>query len=141
LRGEQSAAEAARRHGISGTSIGKYEDQLLEGPERLGAKRGLTGREAQLEAHVDELTRALARRTSSSGWQSAGGGAGVPMSSWSLFGPKRACRSADSVGSPGSTARPGIAARPASYTSRRGLRTTVSLGPQRNGLSGPSRDG
>jgi transposase len=63
LSGESSMAEAARRHGISETSIGKWKEQFV-----LGGRQGLetgagttkpTGREAQLEAPVDELTRAL----------------------------------------------------------------------------------
>ena len=62
LSGESSIAQAARRHGISETSIGKWKEQFL-----LGGRQGLeqgqssrpTGREAQLEADVDELTRAL----------------------------------------------------------------------------------
>jgi transposase len=64
LRGELSAAEAARRHGISETSIGKWKEQFLEaGKTGLaaanGPRRGPSGREAQLAAQVDELTRAL----------------------------------------------------------------------------------
>ena len=63
LSGESSIAEAARRHGISETSIGKWKEQFV-----LGGRQGLehgagttkpTGREAQLEAEVDDLTRAL----------------------------------------------------------------------------------
>lgn len=63
LSGETSQAEAARRHGISETSIGKWKEQFV-----LGGRQGLehgagatkpTGREAQLEGEVDELTRAL----------------------------------------------------------------------------------
>lgn len=62
LGGELTAAEAARRHGISETSIGKWKDQFIAaGKAGLQAKerRGPTGREAQLAAEVDELTRAL----------------------------------------------------------------------------------
>jgi transposase len=63
ISGETSQAEAARRHGVSETSIGKWKDQFLQ-----GGKAGLqqpaggtkpTGREHQLEAEVDDLTRAL----------------------------------------------------------------------------------
>jgi transposase len=63
LSGECSQAEAARRHGISETSIGKWREQFV-----VGGKAGLaqgggvvkpTGREAQQAAEIDELTRAL----------------------------------------------------------------------------------
>ena len=63
LSGESSQAEAARRHGISETSIGKWKEQFLSGgkdalehPNRAGRP---TGREAQLLSEVDDLTRAL----------------------------------------------------------------------------------
>src|SRR3712207_2787752 len=62
LRGESSIAEAARRNGVSETSIGKWKEQFLEaGKEGLEAKerRGPSGEEARLHAQVDELTRAL----------------------------------------------------------------------------------
>ncbi len=63
LRGETSAAEAARRHGVSETSIGKWKEQFL-----LGGRSGLesgsstakaTGREARMAEEIDDLTRAL----------------------------------------------------------------------------------
>ncbi|UTI63316.1 helix-turn-helix domain-containing protein [Paraconexibacter antarcticus] len=63
LSGESTQAEAARRHGVSETSIGKWKDQFV-----LGGRSGLehgptagkpTGREARLEEQVDDLTRAL----------------------------------------------------------------------------------
>lgn len=63
LSGESSIAEAARRHGISETSIGKWKEQFLHGGRdglTQGGRQGKpTGREAQLEAEVDDLTRAL----------------------------------------------------------------------------------
>jgi len=63
LSGESSQAEAARRHGISETSIGRWKEQFLEGGrhglEQGGRAAKPTGREAQLEAEVDDLTRAL----------------------------------------------------------------------------------
>jgi len=49
LSGEVSTAEAARRHGISETSIGNCKQQSLEagrGGLEAGVKRGPTGREA-----------------------------------------------------------------------------------------------
>lgn len=63
LSGETSMAEAARRHGISQTSIGKWREQFLAGG-RDGLQHGSsagkpTGREARLVEEVDDLTRAL----------------------------------------------------------------------------------
>jgi transposase len=61
LRGESTQAEAARRHAISETLIGKWREQFL-----LGGRQGLetgssaakpTGQEARLAD--DDLTRAL----------------------------------------------------------------------------------
>lgn len=63
LSGESSQAEAARRHGVSETSIGKWKEQFLSaGRDGLvhGDRAGKpTGREQQLLAEVDDLTRAL----------------------------------------------------------------------------------
>ena len=61
LAGEVSIAEAARRERVSETSIGKWKAEFLEaGKTALTAGRsGSTPREAQLEAEVDDLTRAL----------------------------------------------------------------------------------
>ncbi|NLJ53455.1 MAG: helix-turn-helix domain-containing protein [Intrasporangiaceae bacterium] len=61
LAGEVSIAEAARRERVSETSIGKCKAEFLEaGKTALTAGRsGPTSREAQLEAEVDDLTRAL----------------------------------------------------------------------------------
>lgn len=63
LSGESTQAEAARRHGISETSIGKWKEQFVAGG-RGGLEHGAsaakpTGREARLEEQVDDLTRAL----------------------------------------------------------------------------------
>jgi transposase len=83
---EMTAAEAARRHGISETSIGKWKDQFLAGG-RAGleapARRGPSGREARLEAQVDELTRALGEAHVELRVLKRGGPAGFPSSSWS----------------------------------------------------------
>ena len=79
-------AEAARRHGVSETSIGKRKEQVVEaGRQGLEAKerRGLTGREAQLEAQVDELTRALGEAHVELRVLKRGGPAGFPSQSWS----------------------------------------------------------
>ena len=61
LAGEVSMAEAARREKVSETSIGKWKAEFLEaGKTALTAGRsGPSSREAQLEAEVDDLTRAL----------------------------------------------------------------------------------
>ena len=63
VAGETTQAEAARRHGVSETSIGKWKDQFLQaGKAGLAHPAGgvkPTGREQQLEAEVDDLTRAL----------------------------------------------------------------------------------
>ena len=63
LSGESSQAEAARRHEISETSIGKWKEQFLDGG-RHGLEHGAaaakpTGREARMAEEIDELTRAL----------------------------------------------------------------------------------
>jgi transposase len=63
LRGESSQAEAARRHGISETSIGKWREQFLAGGREAlehGERAGRpSGREARLAEEIDDLTRAL----------------------------------------------------------------------------------
>src|SRR6476620_7706036 len=63
LAGESTQAEAARRHGISETSIGKWKEQVLcagrEGLERGDRAGRPSGREARLLEEVDDLTRAL----------------------------------------------------------------------------------
>lgn len=63
LGGERTQAEAARRHGISQTSIGKWREQFtLAGREGLAQGASATrpsGREARLVDEVDDLTRAL----------------------------------------------------------------------------------
>ncbi len=63
LSGEASKAEAARRHGISETSIAKWKEQFLSGGRQgleIGEKAVRpSGRDSQLEAEVDDLTRAL----------------------------------------------------------------------------------
>ena len=62
LRGEMTGAEAARRHGVSETSIGKWKEQFIRaGREGLAAKGDgrPSGEQARLAAQVDELTRAL----------------------------------------------------------------------------------
>jgi len=62
LRGEMTGAEAACRHGVSETSIGKWKEQFVAagraGLERAGPGRA-SGEQARLEAQVDDLTHAL----------------------------------------------------------------------------------
>jgi transposase len=60
LRGEMSMAEAARRHGVSETSIGKWKDAFIRaGREGLEPKAaGPSGPAPALSAQVDELARA-----------------------------------------------------------------------------------
>jgi len=62
MRGELSIAEAARRFAASEGSIAKWRDLFVEGGVAAlqdGARRGPTGREAQLEQEVSDLTHAL----------------------------------------------------------------------------------
>jgi transposase len=63
ISSETSQAEAARRHGVSETSIGKWKEQFLQAG-RQGLEQGTTaskpsGREAQMADEIDDLTRAL----------------------------------------------------------------------------------
>lgn len=62
LRGEMTGAEAARRHGVSETSIGKWKEQFVAagraGLQSSGPAR-VSGAQARVAAQVDELTRAL----------------------------------------------------------------------------------
>ena len=61
LAGEVSIAEAARKEKVSEQSIGRWKAEFIEaGKTALTAgKTGPSTREAQLEAEVDDLTRAL----------------------------------------------------------------------------------
>ena len=63
LSGESTQAEAARRHGVSETSIGKWREQFLSGG-RDGLQQGSsvskpTGAEARMAEQIDDLTHAL----------------------------------------------------------------------------------
>jgi transposase len=63
LQGESTQAEAARRHGVSETSIGKWKEHFLTAG-RQGLEHGdragkPTGQEARLAEEIDDLTRAL----------------------------------------------------------------------------------
>lgn len=61
LSGEVSVAEAARKEKVSEQSIHRWRTEFVEaGKSALAAgKTGPSTREAQLEAEVDDLTRAL----------------------------------------------------------------------------------
>jgi transposase len=62
LRGEVSIAEAARREGVSETTIAKWRDRFVDGGQAAVAAGGRVGgssREQRLEAEIDELTSAL----------------------------------------------------------------------------------
>jgi transposase len=62
LRGEMTGAEAARRHGVSETSIGKWKEQFIAagraGLEPSGPAR-VSGEQTRLTAQVEDLTHAL----------------------------------------------------------------------------------
>jgi transposase len=61
LRGEVTIAEAARREGVSQTTIAKWRDRFLDGGQAAIAAGGRVGssREQRLETEIDELTSAL----------------------------------------------------------------------------------
>ena len=61
LRGEVTMAEAARREGVSQTSIAKWRDRFLAGGQAALAAggRGTSSRETRLTSEVEELTSAL----------------------------------------------------------------------------------
>lgn len=62
LRGELTMAEAARREGVSQTSIANWRDAFLDGGQQAVAAGGLTkptSREHQLAAENEQLAAAL----------------------------------------------------------------------------------
>lgn len=62
LRGEITIAEAARREGVSQTSIANWRDLFLEGGQQAvaaGGRAGPSSQEQHLEAEIEELTSAL----------------------------------------------------------------------------------
>jgi transposase len=62
IAGEVKVSEAARKEGVSEASIHKWKNEFLEaGRQALaaGGRSGPSGREAQLEAEVADLTQAL----------------------------------------------------------------------------------
>jgi transposase len=62
LRGEVTVAAAARREGVSETTIAKWRDRFLDGGRaaiEAGNRPGSSSRVQRLEADVAELTSAL----------------------------------------------------------------------------------
>lgn len=62
LSGEAAVADLARRHGVSETSIANWKAQFLQAGRQglqAAAKRGPSGREAELEDEVKSLTQAV----------------------------------------------------------------------------------
>lgn len=62
LSGEMTIAEAARRNKVSEQSIGRWKAQFLEGGRAgvaEGGKPGVSAREEQVQAQIEELTTAL----------------------------------------------------------------------------------
>jgi transposase len=85
LRGEVKVAEAARRHATSETSVGKWRDLFVEGGVaalKNGSRAAPSGREAQLEHDVVELTQALGEAHVELRILKRGGVAGFATRSW-----------------------------------------------------------
>ncbi len=62
LRGEDSVAEIGRRHGVSDVTLAKWRDAFLAGGAAAlanGRGRSPSGREAELEAELEEIKAAL----------------------------------------------------------------------------------
>jgi transposase len=62
LRGEVTIAEAARREGVSQTSIANWRDQFVDGGKQAivaGGPTKPTSREQQLAAECEQLAAAL----------------------------------------------------------------------------------
>ena len=61
LRGEVTMADAARREGVSQTSIAKWRDRFLAGGQAAlsAGSHATSSRETRLVAEVEELTSAL----------------------------------------------------------------------------------
>jgi transposase len=62
LRGEGSVAEVARRHRVSDVTLAKWRDAFLAGGRAAlanGSRGSQSGREAELEAELEEIKAAL----------------------------------------------------------------------------------
>jgi transposase len=85
LRGEMSLAEAARRHAASETSVAKWRDLFVEGGVaalKSGSRVAPSGREAQLEHELADLTHALGEAHVELRILKRGGVAGFATRSW-----------------------------------------------------------
>ncbi len=85
LRGECSAAEAARRNKCSETSIAKWRDQFVQaglGALEAGAVRGPSAREAQLERELEGVMSALGEAHVELRLLKRDGAAGFTSRSW-----------------------------------------------------------
>ena len=85
LRGEVSVAEAARREGVSDTSIGKWRGQFLDGGREAlvaGGTAGPNAAEQRLLAELDELKIALGEASAELRVLKKGGPHGSRSGSW-----------------------------------------------------------
>jgi transposase len=85
LRGECTVAEAARRNKCSETSIAKWRDQFVQGGLQAledEARQGPTGREAQLDRELAEVTSALGEAHVELRLLKRDGAAGFASRSW-----------------------------------------------------------
>lgn len=85
LRGECTVAEAARRNKCSETSIAKWRDQFVQGGLQVledESRQGPTGREAQLERELAEVTSALGEAHVELRLLKRDGAAGFASRSW-----------------------------------------------------------
>ena len=92
LRGEVMIAEAARREGVSQTSIANWRDQFLDGGQQAVAAGGPakpTSREHQLAAENEQLAAAWAKPT----WSFACGAKGGALYRASTSSTRNAGRS------------------------------------------------
>ena len=83
--GECAVAEAARRNKCSETSIAKWRDQFVQGGLQAledESRQGPTGREAQLEREVAEVTSALGEAHVELRLLKRDGAAGFASRSW-----------------------------------------------------------
>jgi transposase len=85
LRGELTVAEAGRRFAASETSVAKWRDLFVEGGVaalKNGSRAAPSGREAQLEHELADLTHALGEAHVELRLLKRGGAAGFATRSW-----------------------------------------------------------
>jgi transposase len=85
VRGEVSISEAARREGVSETSIAKWRDQFLEGARQglaAGAKTVRDPVRSQLEAECEQLKAALGEAHAELRVLKKGGPGSLTSGSW-----------------------------------------------------------